>query len=102
MNTENLNVHTLEKTRPDILRWIPQLWELFLGNYRIIKTFKRLVKKLRKQIDGNDVVDFNRLCFLIYGLSRSGKTALVKYLVRCITCEKLDPTTLNACGICPA
>jgi DNA polymerase III gamma/tau subunit len=47
--------------------------------------------------------DFSRLCFLLFGPSRSGKTALVKFLVRCITCKKLDAATLDPCdGSCEA
>jgi hypothetical protein len=89
--------------RPDILRWAPPRWELFVGNYRIKKHFKRLVKKLRGLGQEGPNQDLNRLCFLLYGPSRSGKTALVKFLVRCITCQRLDPATLNPCGgDCPA
>jgi DNA polymerase III gamma/tau subunit len=89
--------------RPDILRWAPPRWELFLGNHRIIKHFKGLVKKLRRLGAEGPVRDLNKLCFLLYGPSRSGKTALVKFLVRCITCQRLNPETLNPCeGDCPA
>ena len=89
------------KVCPDILRWPPSRWDLFLGNKRIIKHFRRLVKKIRSIIDGGVKEDFSRLCFLLFGPSRSGKTALVKFLVRCITCKSLDPETLNPCdGTC--
>ena len=42
-------------------------------------------------------MDLNRLCFLLVGPSRSGKTALVKFFLRCLACERLDPITLNPC-----
>ena len=90
------------KVCPDIMRWPPPRWDLFLGNKRIIKHFKRLVLKIRRLIAQGGSIDVGRLCFLIFGPSRSGKTALVKFLVRCITCKKLD-AFLNACdGTCEA
>lgn len=88
--------------RPDILRWIPGKWEHFAGNYRIIRHFKKLLKKLRGMTRGVKVIDHNRLCFLLTGKSRTGKTALVKFLARCVVCKQLDPETLNPCdGTCP-
>lgn len=89
--------------RPDILRWIPPRWDLFMGNERIIRHFKRLVKKIRRMAEGGNMVDLNKLCFLLVGDSRSGKTALIKTLVRCLVCRQFDPVTLNHCsGTCPA
>lgn len=83
--------------RPDILRWIPPRWDVFLGNYQIVRRFKKLVAKVRGLVQGSEVVDHNKLCFLLTGESRSGKTAMVKFLVRCITCKELDERTLNPC-----
>jgi len=89
--------------RPDILRWLPSRWEEFIGNYRLIRHFKNLLKKIRRMTRDGDVIDRNQLCFLLTGESRSGKTALVKFLVRCIVCRELDESTLNPCpGTCPA
>src|SRR6185437_11221378 len=63
---------------------------------------KKLVKKLRRMIRGG-VLDLNQLCFLLTGVSRSGKTALIKFLVRCIACQEFDEETLNPCpGTCPS
>ena len=91
----------LQKLCPDILRWQPKRWEQFLANKRIIKTFRRIVERVRRIIYEGSKEDFHRLCFLLFGPSRSGKTALVKFLVRCITCKHLDPVTLNPCdGTC--
>lgn len=87
--------------RPDILRWLPSRWEEFIGNYRLIRHFKKLVKKVRRMAPGV-VIDLNQLCFLLTGDSRSGKTAMVKFLVRCIVCRNFDEATLNPCpGTCP-
>ena len=88
--------------RPDILRWLPSRWEDFIGNYRLVRHFKKLLKKTRRMVGGGGIIDLNQLCFLLTGDSRSGKTALVKFLVRCIVCRELDES-LNPCpGTCPA
>lgn len=89
--------------RPDILRWLPYRWEDFIGNYRLIRHFKKLLKKIRRMVGDGGIIDLNQLCFLLTGDSRSGKTAMVKFLVRCIVCRELDEGTLNPCpGTCPA
>jgi DNA polymerase III gamma/tau subunit len=89
------------KVCPDILRWQPSRWDLFLANHCIIKHFKRLLRKCRRILDHGSKEDFSRLSFLLFGLSRSGKTALVKFLIRCVTCKKLDGETLTPCdGSC--
>jgi hypothetical protein len=38
------------KTCPDILRWAPPTWELFLGNEGVKKVLKRTLKRLRRQM----------------------------------------------------
>lgn len=87
--------------RPDILRWIPDRWDLFLGNYSISRRFKKLVRKVRGMVENKTLVDLNKLCFLLTGESRSGKTAMVKFLIRCIACKEFDDDTLNPCsGTC--
>lgn len=102
MTSKNRNIATHSKqVCPDILRWLPHKWELFLGNYKIIKHFKKLVRKIRNLAETGSLIDLNRLCFLLYGLSRSGKTAMVKFLVRCLICDLLDAERLNPCdGTC--
>jgi DNA polymerase III delta prime subunit len=88
--------------RPDIMRWLPAKWEFFLGNHQIIKQFRRLVKKVRRMAESGEMGDNNNPNFLLTGPSRSGKTALVKFLMRCIACQQFDPRTLNPCdGRCP-
>jgi hypothetical protein len=89
--------------QPDILSWLPARWELFLGNYRAIKHFQRLVRRLRKAIASGDLTGLKNLSFLMTGESRSGKTALVKFLIRSIICKEFDEASLNPCaGGCAA
>ncbi|WP_337175409.1 hypothetical protein [Paludisphaera sp.] len=62
-----------------------------------------LVKKVRRMADAGAIVDLNQPCFLLFGDSRSGKTAMVKHLVRCIICKRLDEQTFDPCdGSCEA
>ena len=86
---------------PDILRWLPPTWDLFLGNYRLKTVLRRLLTATRRQIELGDTAVSNRPCLLVLGPSRTGKTALVKFFCRCLVCESLDPVTLNPCdGSC--
>ena len=84
---------------PDILRWEPPTWEHFLGNQRLKRHLKKLVKRMRGQLRlTGHVPDVNRLCFLVTGGSRTGKTALIKHTIRCLSCQELDEETLNPCN----
>jgi DNA polymerase III gamma/tau subunit len=97
----NQNPEKSSKSCPDILRWQPSRWELFLGNNKIIKYFKRLVGQIRSdmQVGGNQI--FNHPSFLLFGPSRSGKTALVKFFLRCVNCKMINYATLDPCdGSC--
>lgn len=89
------------RDRPDILRWQPPTWDGFVGNRHLKRCFQRLLKKIRRMGKQDANKDRGRLCFLVTGLSRSGKTAMVRFLVRCLTCRRLDPISLNPCdGTC--
>jgi DNA polymerase III gamma/tau subunit len=91
-----------QKKVPDILRFRPGRWDLFIGNARLKRHFRKLIRRLREEyrITGQ-IPDINRLCFLITGESRSGKTALVRLFVRCLSCQQLDEETLDPCdGTC--
>jgi hypothetical protein len=82
---------TLSRQPPDILRWLPSRWELFVGNGRLKRHLMKLVRRIRKQFrETGTIPDVTRLCFLITGVSRSGKTAIIKHLVRCLSCQELD------------
>jgi hypothetical protein len=82
---------------PDIQRWVPDRWDLFIGNYRAKKLLRQLVKRIRQQIALGDKETLSRLCILLLGGSRSGKSSLVKFFIRCILCELLDMETLDPC-----
>jgi len=82
--------------------WQPPNWDWIPGNYRVKKYFMRLARRLRRQIAQGSALVLNHMCFLLTGMSRTGKTASVKLLIRCIVCHRLDEATLTPCdGTCP-
>jgi hypothetical protein len=84
-----------------ILNWQPSRWDLFLGNKSIIKQFRQVLRKIRRSVDEGSKKEFGRLAFMIYGPSRSGKTAVIRFLIRCILCKLFDAATLSPCdGTC--
>jgi len=89
---------------PNILRWLPDRWNLFIGNHRLKRYLKKLLLELRKEFREKQVIpDASRLCFLVIGESRSGKTSLIKHFVRCLTCTELNEETLDPCArTCPS
>lgn len=97
----NLNPEKSPRVCPDILRWQPSRWDLFLGNKQIIKQFKRMVEQIRSNMAVGGKKNFNQPSFLLVGPSRSGKTALVKFFIRCVHCKEINSSTLNPCdGSC--
>lgn len=88
------------KQCPDIMRWIPSTWDQFQGNAHLKRFLKRMIKSLRGQMESNQPLNLNRLPMLIKGLSRSGKTALVKHFIRCLFCRRLNMATLEPCQAC--
>ena len=84
-------------TCPDILRWMPSRWEDFTGNRQIKRFLMKTLKKLRHQMSSDANIELNRLCFLLTGRSRSGKTALTEFFVQCLGCRMLDLESLNPC-----
>jgi len=82
---------------PDVQRWVPDRWDLFIGNYRAKKLLRKLVKRIRQQIALGNGKTLSKLCILLIGASRSGKSALVKFFIRCVLCELLNMETLDPC-----
>jgi Cdc6-like AAA superfamily ATPase len=81
-------------TQIDIERWIPQRWDQILGNEELVEHYQ---DNLRNMLSGNR----KGLNTMVFGPSRSGKTAVTKLFARCLLCENLDYTTLNPCsGTC--
>src|SRR5581483_6048141 len=79
----------------------PSIWEQIIGNRKVKRYFQKLVRRIRREADAGSSRALRHACFLLTGESRSGKTAAVKFLVRCIKCHRLDPVTLNPCdGTC--
>lgn len=87
----------------NFLSWQPQSWGQMPGNCRIKKYFIRLAQTLRKQIANNNDQVLRHMCFMLTGPSRTGKTASIKLLIRCIVCQQLDEATMTPCdGTCKA
>ncbi len=90
------------KQAPDILRLPLTRWDQILGNYRAKRHLKKLVRRLRSEVRKTGrIPEALRQCLLLTGASRSGKTAMVKLFVRCLSCQAVDEETLNPCdGTC--
>lgn len=96
-----MNARSTISKCPNILGWLPSRWDEFLGNTQIKTLFQKLVVRLRTGVSENRWDSSQHLCFLLTGQSRSGKTAIAKFLVRCIRCKSFDENTLNPCdGSC--
>lgn len=86
---------------PDVQRWIPPVWNQFLANYRAKKLFHNLVTNLRLQIANGQISACNRYSLLFAGPSRTGKTAMVKFFVRCLLCDNMADNGIDPCdGSC--
>lgn len=91
-------VNTLNQP-PDILRLPLNSWNQVLGNYRSKRKLQQLVRRIRSQVRiTGQIPDANRLCLLLTGASRSGKTAMVKLFVRSLSCQALNEETLDPCN----
>lgn len=83
--------------RPDILRWQPLTWEDIIGNRRPKRYFQKMLRSIRRHIREGRVHGLNQLSFLLTGASRSGKTSMITFFLRCVSCLRLDEETLNPC-----
>lgn len=88
---------------PNPLRLPLTRWDQILGNRKLKRTLQGLVRRIRSEMRQTGTVsDAGRLCLLLTGPSRSGKTATVNLCLRSLTCQKLDEETLDPCdGTCP-
>jgi len=82
----------------DVEQWLPSSWNDVVGNNNAKRHFVNLARILRSSDTARGVNT------LFYGPSRSGKTSLIKLLIRSIFCEHTDPFTLDpcsgTCGVC--
>lgn len=87
----------------DLQRWAPQKWDQIIGNAALKRYMRKLIRKLRKDYETTGQVSpAGRQAIIVTGHSRSGKTMIVKFLVRCLVCLELDDD-LNPCqGRCAA
>jgi Holliday junction resolvasome RuvABC ATP-dependent DNA helicase subunit len=85
------------------LRWSPQQWDDIIGNSAMKAYFRNLARMIRDEYRRTGRIPMAALgALLLSGLSRSGKTSLVKFLVRCLMCQSVD-ADLNPCRhTCPA
>lgn len=87
-----------DETQPDLQRWLPTKWSEFVGNKAMMFHMRSLVELIRKGYERTGVVPAKaRQALMLTGQSRSGKTAMVKFAVRCMTCCELD-AQLNPCA----
>lgn len=78
----------------DIERWIPERWEQFAGNRELKEYFWDMIWCARKEGHRSG---FN---LLATGVSRSGKTSMITFGIKCLGCLKFDFDTMNPCGMC--
>lgn len=98
MSNYNAQLPAAPRPSPDILRWIPSRWDQFVANRRAIHHLQRIAKSVRSMAESGSIRDLANMCCLMTGHSRTGKTALMKFLVRCIVCNAFDHSTLTPCG----
>ncbi|WP_254511399.1 hypothetical protein [Anatilimnocola floriformis] len=78
----------------DIERWIPDRWDQFLGNQELKVYFYDLIWCVRKEGHRSG---FN---LLTTGPSRTGKTSMITFGIKCLGCLNFDFETMNPCGKC--
>jgi hypothetical protein len=75
-------------------------WESFIGNAKLKAWLQRLSGLIRQSAMSGLPLNINSR-WLIVGPSRSGKTAMVQFFIRCVFCQKFDETSGNPCdGSC--
>ncbi len=81
--------------------WSPRSWDQIIGNAGLKRHFRRIVQVHHDAIRTGQVPGIWHSAHLLTGPSRSGKTAAVEFLVRCLACTSLDTLTLDPCdGSC--
>lgn len=72
----------------------PKVWRDIVGNYELVRVLKWILFQMRFRglLTG--------LRLLVYGDSRSGKTACLKLFSKALLCLKLDKVTLDPCNDC--
>lgn len=84
-----------------IQRWIPNCWDGFVGNSDIKRLFASIeqgVRRARTQKSSRNPFLMN---LFVGGPSRTGKTAMIRHLVRSILCVEYDSARKQPCtGTC--
>lgn len=81
----------------DLQRWSPNSWEEIAGNRFAKRALKALARRLRHLSTAGELTSQPRLAILLTGRSRSGKTAMVKLLLRCLVCKDFNCQTGEPC-----
>jgi hypothetical protein len=81
-----------EHSRRSVERWLPSSWDEVVGNPELKEHLRDVLWSVRVKGDysGNNT--------LVFGPSRSGKTATLKLFMRCLVCHHLDEDSLNPCN----
>lgn len=86
----------MNSSKPDPIHWQPRTWDEAVGSEKIIERYKEMVYGVRVRGLRSG---FNTL---LLGETRSGKTCLTRFAIRCLYCQDLDLHTLDPCsGTCP-
>lgn len=84
-----------------IMSWMPSSWCQILGNRILKRQLQKLVNKYRAQIESGRAMELDTYRFIISGESRTGKSMMVQFFLRCLLCKKLNNETLDPCdGTC--
>lgn len=87
----------------DLQRWSPNSWNDIAGNRFAKRTLKAIARQLRQSSVEGELKLKSRLAFLLIGKSRSGKTSMVKFLLRCLVCKEFNHQAGEPClGVCDA
>lgn len=90
-----ISICTAKQTNFDFERFQPRCWDDITGNEEIVEHLKNMLFGIRVNRD------FSGWNTLITGPSRSGKTALIKWFIRCLLCLDLaDLENIYPCYKC--
>lgn len=83
----------------NIAQWVPNKWEQFVGNAELRNLFMKLLKELRPKVDDWKHINCGMPRLIVTGASRTGKTSVIRFFIRCMLCEEFDMQTWNPCDL---
>jgi hypothetical protein len=75
-----------------IKSWIPRQWNQVVGNDDLVEHYRAMLPAMRAGEIGDNT--------MISGDSRTGKTAVTQFFVRCLMCDTPNMQTGDPCGEC--